>query len=66
MSLEESKQSTWKDEEDSRNKGQDGAMWTNMADVTEHKANEHEEQADRGKGVEERIISKLQRRGGWE
>lgn len=43
------KPSTWQDEEDSRNKSQDGAMWSDVADVTEYKTNEHEEEADQRK-----------------
>lgn len=37
---------TWQDEEDSRDKGQDGAMGSDVADVAEYKSNEHEEKAD--------------------
>lgn len=37
---------TWKDEEDSGDEGQDGAMRPDVADVAEHKADEHEEKAD--------------------
>ena len=37
---------TGQDKEDSRNKGQDGAMRSDVADVAEHKADEHEEEAD--------------------
>lgn len=38
--------STRQDEEDSGNEGQDGAMRTDVADVTEHKPDEHEDEAD--------------------
>lgn len=44
------KPSTWQDEEDSRNEGQDGAMRPYVADVTEYKTNEHEEEADQREG----------------
>ena len=37
---------TWKDEEDSRDKSQDGAVRPDVSDVVEDKSNEHEEQAD--------------------
>lgn len=37
---------TRQDEEDSGDEGQDGAMGPNVADVAEHKADEHEEKAD--------------------
>lgn len=38
--------STGEDEEDSRDKRQDGAMRSNVPDVVEDKADEHEEEAD--------------------
>lgn len=37
---------TWQDKEDSGDKGQDGAMRPDVADIAEHKADEHEEKAD--------------------
>lgn len=37
---------TWEDEEDSRDKSQDGAVWPNVADVAENKTDEHEEKTD--------------------
>lgn len=43
-------QITRQDEEDSGNEGQDGAMGPDVADVAEHKANEHEEEADQREG----------------
>lgn len=39
----ESEHSTWQDKEDSWNKGKDGAMGSNVSNITEHKTNKHEE-----------------------
>lgn len=41
---------TWQDEEDSGNEGQDGAMGPDVADVAEHEADEHKEEADQREG----------------
>lgn len=45
--------STWEDEEDPRDKCQDGAVRPDVADVVEDEADEHEEEADQ------------RERGGW-
>lgn len=37
---------TWEDKEDPWDKGQDGAVWSNVSDVVENKTYEHEEEAD--------------------
>lgn len=39
-------QHTWENEEDPRDEGQDAAVRTDVADVVEDKADEHEEEAD--------------------
>lgn len=34
---------TWQDKEDSRDEGQNSALRTDVSNITQHKANEHEE-----------------------
>lgn len=37
---------TWQDKEDSRDEGQNSALRADVSNITQHKANEHEEQTD--------------------
>lgn len=41
---------TRQDEEDSRNEGQNGPLWADVADVADDEGGEHEEEADHGEG----------------